>query len=75
MVKAHQIQFDVKKTYATRENSVKAVQKLCGENHAHFGSADVRYIITATADGRFLPVFIGESAINKGMHFHFCVAA
>ena len=75
MIKAHQIQFDVKKTYATRENAVKAVQKLCGGNHDHFGSADARYLITITADGRFLPVFIGESAIKAGMHFYFPVAS
>ena len=53
------------KTYATEENADKAVQKIFGDNK------ELRYFIMRTAEGRFFPVFVGESAALDGVHFHF----
>ena len=59
------------KTYATRENAVKAVDK----KFAHESYADLTYIIHTHTDGRFFPVFIGERALQAMAHFHFNVVA
>lgn len=75
MTTAHRIEFDAPKTYATRENAIKAVEKAFGPNHEHFGSADARYLVVPNAAGRWFPVFIGEAALKAGMHFRFCVAS
>lgn len=60
------IQIEPVKTYATRENAVKAFEKRCG-------NAEVRYFIMTHTDGRFFPVAIGEKAIQQMVHFHFNV--
>ena len=75
MAKTHRIAHRIDRTYATYDNAVKAVEKKFGPNHEHFGSADLHYIIAATAEGRFYPVFIGESALRAGVHFYFPIAA
>ena len=54
------------KTYATKDNVIKAVNK-----YARFDN--LRYIITTNDDGRFYPVFIGESAVNAQAFFVFPV--
>ena len=54
------------KTYASRENAIKAVEKKM------FGDS-LYYLILTHTDGRFFPVFIGEKAILAGVHFHFHV--
>lgn len=54
------------KTYATRENAIKAVEK------KEF-SDNLRYTILIHEDGRFFPCFLGMSAIEAGAHFHFNV--
>jgi hypothetical protein len=55
------------KTYISHENAVKAAQKIYGHNAA------LRFFIMKTDDGRFFPVFIGQSAITAGVHFNFNV--
>lgn len=52
------------KTYKTRENAIKAAE-------AKFGNDDLRYFIMTAEDGRFFPVFVGEKAVQAGVHFHF----
>jgi urease beta subunit len=37
-------------------------------------AVNLRYILSVNADGRFFPVFLGERALQAGVHFHFCVA-
>lgn len=69
---AKQIKIQFTKTYATEANAIKAVEKvLCGSND------DMRYVVVPViVEGkvRFSPMFIGNSAIEGGMHFHFnCV--
>ena len=57
-------------TYATRANAIKAVEKKFGPDDKN---SNITYIISITEAGRFFPVFIGERAIQAGVHFHFCV--
>lgn len=54
------------RTYATRDNAIKAFEKKCGNR-------DVRYFIMTHTDGRFFPVAVGEQAIQQMVHFHFNV--
>lgn len=56
------------RTYATRENVVKAVEK-------KVPGTTLRYIIYTHTDGRFFPVFVGMEALAAGIHFHFHVVA
>lgn len=62
------------KTYATRENAVKVVEKKYGVADCA-GGTDLHYIICTHTDGRFFPVFIGERAVRRGVHFNFNVVA
>lgn len=60
------------KTYATEANAVKAAEKkFGGEAFRH-----LTYIIMEVEHKgaqRFVPVFIGERALQAGVHFHFHV--
>ncbi len=53
------------KTYATKENAVKAVAKTGDQDHKHFYMTD--------ENGRWFPVFVGLEAIEKGIHFRWNV--
>jgi hypothetical protein len=53
------------KTYASRENARKAVAKIGAERLRHF--------IMQNDEGRFFPVFVGQEAVQEGIHFHFNV--
>lgn len=61
------IDFSDVKSYATRENAIKAFNK-------SFGATDVRFVVVQNADGRFSPVGLGERAVQLGVHFKFPVA-
>lgn len=58
------------KTYATRENALKAVRKLL---ECDTLDDNLRFFIHQNEEGRFFPVFIGQSALQAGIHFHFNV--
>jgi len=58
------------KTYATPANAVKAVEKLFPESN----NDGLTYVMLTTPEGRFYPLFIGERALQKMVHFHFHVA-
>jgi hypothetical protein len=60
------VQITPVKTYQTGANAIKATE-------AKFGQTDLRYLVIKTDDGRFYPLFIGEAAVQAGVHFHFCV--
>ena len=60
------IELESTKTYATEANAIRAVEK-------HNVNESLTYFINRTADGRFVPVFIGERAVQAGLHFHFSV--
>lgn len=53
------------KTYATEENADKAVSQK--------NFSDLRYFIMKNEENRFFPVFVGEAAAQRGVHFHFHV--
>ena len=63
-MEAKLIEIEPSKTYATRENAIKAFEKKCGNRN-------VRYFIMQHTDGRYFPVAIGEQAIREMVHFHF----
>lgn len=63
------INLEPTKTYATRDNVVKAVEKKFGApEHSR-----LTYVIMTHTDGRFFPLFIGERAIQAQVHFTFHV--
>ncbi len=70
--KASCIELTPNKTYATRENAIKAVQKKFGDREF---DKNCWYFIHTHTDGRFFPVFVGERAIQAGVHFSFNVVA
>jgi tRNA(Ile2) C34 agmatinyltransferase TiaS len=62
------------KTYKTRENAIKAVEKFMeGKTHKVYEAQT--YFIHTHEDGRFFPVFVGERAVQAMLHFHFNVIA
>ncbi len=63
---AQLINFDTygAKTYATRENAIKAVEKKFGNEN------DFRYLVIQDNEGRWFPVAIGEKAVLAGAHFY-----
>ncbi len=66
------IEFSPDKTYATKENALKAVQRLYGKPTEP--SNGLRFLLTQNAEGRWFPVFLGERAVLACVHRHFCVA-
>lgn len=68
--KLHNIQFH--KTYATPENAIKAVEKLLPKLHDL--NTQLRYFLHPVVENnkiRYGVVFIGESSMQAGVHFHF----
>jgi hypothetical protein len=53
------------KTYKTAANARRAVEKAGCEGYRHF--------MMINEEGRFFPVFIGQDAVENGVHFHFNV--
>lgn len=68
---ARKIDLQWNRSYATEANAVKAVEKKFPEA----GNDGLIYFIYRTDNGRFLPVFIGQRALQQGVHFHFNVVA
>lgn len=68
---ANLIIIEANTTYATEAIAVRAVEK-------KFPAAindNLRYFIKRNAAGRYFPVFVGQSAVQAGVHFHFTVIA
>lgn len=69
---ARLITLEANKTYTTEANAIAAVEK-------KFPVADadgLRYFIQrCQKTGRYFPVFVGQSAAQAGVHFHFNVVA
>ena len=53
------------RTYATKENARKAVEKA--------GIEHVRHFYMTNDEGRWFPVFVGQNALDHGVHFRFNV--
>ena len=64
------IKLESVKTYATEANAVKAVVKKLGDD-----VDGLVYFIARNEEGRYFPVFIGQRAIENGIHFCFSVVA
>lgn len=56
------------KTYKTYDRALKEAQRLIGDKH-------IRVIISATPEGRFFPVALGEESMQEGLHFHMATAS
>lgn len=75
MKTAKKITVEFTKTYATEANAIKAVEKVFPAG----GNDGLRYIIVPVVcptlgTVRYSPLFIGNSAMEAGAHFHFnCV--
>lgn len=70
------INFEPTKTYATRENALKAVAKVVGVRTEPGRDKDgLEFFVMQNSEGRWFPVFVGERATQAGMHFHFCVVS
>jgi hypothetical protein len=65
---AQLVEIEFTKTYATKANAVKAVDKTFG---AEFHK-ELRYMVVPVGD-RFGVLFVGNSAVHAGVHFHFNV--
>jgi len=61
---ARLVKLEANKTYATEANAIKAVEK-------KFGNTNLRYLVIKTEDNRYFPAFLGEVAMQHGVHFHF----
>lgn len=62
---AREVKLNPSRTYATLANMQRAIAD---------ESDELRYITMRTDEGRFYPVFIGEQALQHGVHFrNFCV--
>lgn len=72
---AHHFTPSPSKTYATRENAKKAVERVYGENRTRWPDSDLQYIIMTTEDNRYYPLFVGERAVQAQVFRHFCVMA
>ena len=60
------VEFAPTRTFANAKNAIRAVEKTFGESN------DLRYVMMQNSEGRFYPLFIGNSALMAGVHFHFC---
>lgn len=65
------IDLTASKTYASKANAIKAVEKKFGDRD---DMKHLRYFIYTDDNGRFFPIFLGEAAIQAMVHFHFSVA-
>lgn len=78
-INIERINIEYTKTYATEANAEKAIAKVLGDDHTENGPYlrnIVRYVINPViVEGkiRYGVLFIGNSAIEAHMHFHFNV--
>lgn len=69
-MRTHKMEITPVKTYASETNAIKAVEKAIPNSNSKDA---LRYFIMATPEGRYFPVFVGEIAIQHGVHFKFNV--
>ena len=65
---------DAPKSYASKANAQKAVEKRMANFEINHRSGVQHFIIVQNDHGRYVPVFLGERALQAGLHFSFCVA-
>jgi len=62
---SRQFNIAMPKTYATPANAQKAVEKTVFRNYD--------YVIAVDATGRYFPLFVGQSALQSGVHLKFAI--
>lgn len=67
---AREVHIEPSRTYATRANAIKAVDKIFEPTEKN-----LRYILVCNEVGRWYPIFVGTPAMQAGVHFHFCVVS
>ena len=66
---ATELKLNPSKTYATKANAIKAVDKWSADPQSR-----LTYVLVQNDEGRWFPIFIGERALQAGAHFAgFCV--
>lgn len=70
---ARLVKMESSKYYATERNAIKAVQKLFPDSVDEYQS--VRFMVLRNAEGRFIPIFMGQNAVKAGAHLHFITIA
>lgn len=68
---SREIRIEPNKSYATKENARKAVEKAGFQELRHF------YMVGTEGkhQGRWFPVFAGMEAMTECVHFHFNIVA
>lgn len=59
------------RTYASEINAIKAALKVYPDSIP--ANEGLRFITMQTPEGRWYPVFIGQKAVERMVHFHFNV--
>lgn len=67
------INIGANKTYKTRENAEKAVEAKGATDMVGLDGYAIRWFVHQGEDGRYFPVFLGQNAVQAGLHFHFSV--
>lgn len=68
---ANEVELIPYRTYATKQNMEKAIAKYPQITANH----NLRYLVMTNAEGRFYPIFLGQEAVQAGVHHvPFCVA-
>ena len=57
------------KTYATKENAIKAVEKLF--NHPEHGEELLHFTVVCNEEGRYFPICMHDAAVKVGAFAHF----
>ena len=60
-----EVQVQPNRAYSTKTNAMRAVEKR--------GFRHLRHFYAYTQDGRCFPIFLGEAAMQEGVHFFFNV--
>ena len=68
---ATRIEFETNRTYVSEANAIKAVEKIYPPDQ----DLNLRYFIMTNKEGRYFPVFVGQSALQHMVHFHFTVVS
>lgn len=68
------IRFEIQphQTYLNEETAIRAVENILNKIQSN-NRESLRYFLTWTKEGRCFPIFIGENAVQAGLHFKFNV--
>lgn len=78
MMNIEKLTFDEAGDYATEANADKAVNnwiKRGGRTTGNKNLPTVHYVVIRNSHGRYVPVFVGQRALDHCIHFSFCVVS